>query len=199
VRMPPQGAGTHDIRAQSRMADIRRVVDRLRQRVDRIEVAAVAVPRPRDARSHRLAGDVLIPLQVAHHELALRLGSRRQREAAVAHDHTGDAVVARAAPDRVPEHLRVHVRMAIDKPGCDDEAFGIDLAPACAIDPPDGNDRRTADADICAIAREPRPIDDHSAAHDEVVGHRYPRSAGCDARPVRCRAHSHCSASVISS
>ncbi len=166
----------HDERAQRRVADVRRVVDRLGQSVDRVEVAAVAVPRPRDAGGHGLAGDVLGALQVAHDELALRRRCGRQREAAVAHHHAGDAVVARAAADRVPEHLGVHVRVAVDEAGRDDEAVGVDLTLALLVDPADGGDGAAVDADIGAIARQPRTIDDRSAAHDEVVGHRYPRS-----------------------
>jgi hypothetical protein len=47
--------------------------------------------------------------------MALLRAGRRQGEAAVAHDDGGHAVETRAGPERVPVHLRVHVRMDVDE------------------------------------------------------------------------------------
>ena len=120
---------------------------------------------------HGVGGDVLGPLEVAHDEVALVGPGRRQREAAVAHDHAGDAVPARAGAERVPEHLGVHVGVAVDEAGRDHVAFGVDLVGAPFADAADGGDAAPPDADIGAIARQPRTVDDVTVADHQVVLH----------------------------
>ena len=121
---------------------------------------------------HGVGRDVLGPLEVAHDEMAL-VGPRRcEGEAAVAHDHAGDAVVARARAERVPQHLGVHVRVAVDEAGRDDVPFGVDLVGAPFADPPDGGDAAPPHADVGPIARQPRPVDDVTVADHQVVLHR---------------------------
>ena len=127
------------------MADVAGVVDALRQRVEDIEVFGVGLPTPLDAGQHRLPGDVLRTLQVAEYEIRLALPARRQSEAAVAHHNARHAVVARTGSEVIPEHLGIHVRMAVDESGCDDVTFRVDPARGLARiladegDPPVGD------------------------------------------------------------
>ena len=61
------------------------------------------------------------------------LGTRRRdREAAVAGDDGGDAVVRRRPQRRIPEHLRVVVRVDVDEAGRDRAARRVELALAAA-------------------------------------------------------------------
>ena len=57
---------------------------------------------------------------------------RRDREAAVAGDHGRDAVVRRRPQRRIPEHLRVVVRVDVDEAGRDRAARRVELALAAA-------------------------------------------------------------------
>ena len=65
--------------------------------------------------------------------LAVLGAGRRDREAAVAGDDGGDAVEARRRERRVPEHLRVVVRVDVDEPGRDDVAAGVEHALAVEV------------------------------------------------------------------
>ena len=104
----------------ARVPDVRREVDALRQRVDRVEVLGKGLEAPVDAFGQRDRIDVFGPFEIAHDQRALVGSHRREREPAVAHHRGRHAVPARAAPARVPEHLRVHVRVAVDEAGRDD-------------------------------------------------------------------------------
>ena len=121
---------------------------------------------------HGVGRDVLGPLEVAHDEMALVGAGRREREAAVAHDHGGHAVVARARAERVPQHLGVHVGVAVDEAGRDDVALGVDLVGAPLADPADGGDAAPPHADVGPIARQSRTVDDVTVADHQVVLHR---------------------------
>ena len=94
--------------------------------VDRVEVVAERAPRPRHAvleRGERHA------LDLRHHpaEVVGVLGvDGREREAAVARDHARHAVQVRRRRGRVPEELRVVVRVRVDEAGGDDEPVGVD-------------------------------------------------------------------------
>ena len=68
-------AFAHRVGAQRRVPDVRRVVDRLRAAVDRVQVLGERRPPPVDPRGHRVAGDVLGPLEVADHERPLLRGA----------------------------------------------------------------------------------------------------------------------------
>ncbi len=121
----------HGVGAQRRVPDVARVVDPLGPARDGVEVLGVGLPRPLDARLHRLGGDVLGALEVAHDEVPLVGPARRQREAAVAHHDAGHAVPARAGAERIPRDLRVHVGVAVDEAGRHHVVARVDLlAPA---------------------------------------------------------------------
>ena len=65
-------------------------------------------------------------LERLHHQLAILGPRRRDPEPAVALHDGGDAVPRRRREVRVPEHLRVEVRVDVDEAGCEHEAGQID-------------------------------------------------------------------------
>ena len=75
-------------------------------------------PGPVDARGHGAAGDVFRTLEIAHDEMPLfgaGAGARVKPQWPITtvvtpcqHEHE---------PERIPEHLRVHVRVAVDEAG----------------------------------------------------------------------------------
>ena len=94
----------------------------------------------------------LDPGEHAHQVVAVLGAERRDREAAVAADHRRDAVQRRRAQRRVPEHLRVVVRVDVDEAGRDDLAVGVDRARRGLVDVADRDDASVADADVAAAA-----------------------------------------------
>ena len=171
-RLLRQRALAHDVHAQRRMADIHAVVDRLGQALDGREIFREGLPGPVDAGGHRLGRDILDRRQAARVPVAVLGLAGRQREAAIAHHHRGDAVPARAAAQRIPRDLRVHVGVAVDEARRDDQPVGIDAcAAACRRDAADLDDAAVLDADIGAEARLARAVDDGAAADDEIEGH----------------------------
>ena len=79
-------------------------------------------PVPRHALGERGERHALDPGQHAHEVVAVLGPERRDREAAVAADHGRHAVQRRRRQRRVPEHLRVVVRVDVDEAGRDDLA-----------------------------------------------------------------------------
>ena len=97
VAGPLERALAHHVGAQRGVADVARVVDALGQRLE-----ARRGTRGRSSSVHSMpasiasAGMSSARCEVAHDEVLVLLGAGREREAAVAHDHAGDAVPARA-------------------------------------------------------------------------------------------------------
>ena len=98
----------------------------------------------------------------------------------------GDAVPARAAADRVPGDLRVHMRVAVDKAGRDDQPVGVDHPLGGGADAADLDDAARRDADIGAIARHARAVHDGAVLDQQVERHIriLQRSRGQASRPV---------------
>src|SRR5206468_9752905 len=92
-------------------------------------------------------------------------------EPAIAHDHGGDPIPAGAAPDGVPGHLRVHVRVAIDEARRDDQAVGVDGAPGHRSDASDLDDAAVVDPDVAAITWGARAVDDRAVANQKIKTH----------------------------
>jgi hypothetical protein len=73
---------------------------------------------------------------------------------------------ARTEPD--PEHLGVHVGVAIDKAWRDDEALGVNLLVTRSADGADSNDAATAHCNVGPTSRVPRAVN-HCAAPNNYV------------------------------
>ena len=178
-------APAHHVHADRRMADVHRVVQRLGSALDRGHVFGEGFPGPVDAGFHRIGRDVLDIGQAVRHPLAVGWFAGRQREAAVAHHHRGHAVVARAAAHRIPHDLRVHVGVAVDEAGRDDQPVGIDGALGRVGDAADLRNAAVRDADIRGEALAARTVNDGAAAYQQVQGHGLLRLAsGLEARPI---------------
>ena len=171
-RLVGEGALAHDVGTDGAVPDIARVVDALGQRVQHVEELREGLPAPLDAGLHGGAADVLGTLEVAHHEVGFLGATGRQCEAAIAHDDRGHALEARAGADRIPEDLGVHVGVAVDEARRHDPALGVKrFLGGSAIDAADLGDLAVLHADIAAIARKSRSINDHAVLDDEVECH----------------------------
>ena len=72
---------------------------------------------------------------------------------------------------RVPEELRVVVRVRVDEPGRDHLTVGVDRALGVAGDLADGDDAPVVDGDVAGERLAAGPVDDEAALDDDVVGH----------------------------
>jgi hypothetical protein len=172
ARGPVEGPLAHHVSPDRGMADIARVVDALRQAVEHVEEFRKRLPAPFDAGAHGLAAQVLRTLEIAEHQVGLALAAGRQRESAVPHHDGGDAVIAGAGADRIPEHLGVHVGVAVDEAGRHHMALGVDGLARRRRDAPDERDLARLDADVGAIGRQAGAVDHHAVLDQEVVAHR---------------------------
>ena len=136
------------------MPDIGGIVDPLRERVNRIQVFRVGCPTPRNAGFHCFRGNIFCPFKITHHQQFVLLCTRGERKTAIPHHHTGDAVPARTRPQRVPEHLGIHMGVRIDKPWGDHMPLGINDLVRTFTNAADGRDFSLADADVGLKARQ---------------------------------------------
>jgi hypothetical protein len=167
-----EAALAHRVHAQRRVADIHAVIEPLGQAFDICQVFGEGLPGPVDPGHHRLGRDVLDRGQAAGKPFAVFRLARRQRKPAIAHHHAGDAVPARAAAQRVPGNLRVHMGVTVDKAGTDDHALGVDHPLGRCADATDFDDPAGADTDIGAIARQPRAVDHGAVLDQQIERHR---------------------------
>ena len=118
--------GAHRPEPHRSVPDVRAEVDPDAARADPLPVRRVVLPCPVDADRQRLRRHVLDEVQRAHHRVARRLTARRERQAAVPGDDAGDPLQARRREPRVPEDLRVVVRVEIDEPRGDQRSVGVE-------------------------------------------------------------------------
>ena len=121
----PLLAAEHE-QPQRRVADERADVEALVALVERVEVLGERLEAPVDALVEGLHRHALDVLERAHDRVAVLGPGRRDREAAVAHHHAGDAVPARRREVAVPEDLRVVVGVDVDEAGREHEAVEVD-------------------------------------------------------------------------
>ena len=162
----------HDVRAHGGVADVAGIVDALGQGIEDVEELGIRGPAPLDPGLHRLRRDVLGALQVLDDQVLVGGGAGGQREAAVAHDDRGDAVVARRGPEGIPEDLGVHVGVAVDEAWRDDEPVGVDDLARPLADAADRIDPAVAHADVGRVRRQTGSIDHHPVLDHQVKRHR---------------------------
>ena len=150
-----------------------------RQRLEAVEELGIGGPAPLDAGLHGGRRNILGALEIANDEVLVLLGAGGEGEAAVAHHNRGDAVVAGRRAERIPEDLRVHVRVAVHEAGCDHLALGVQHFAGALANPPDRDDATVAHADVGAVPRQTGPIDHRSVPDHQVVGHARILSLGC--------------------
>ena len=133
-RARARAALAHHVGAHRAVRHLRADVDRARPLGERVEVLGERLPAPVDALAQRGAGDVLDALHQLDQPLLAAGVHRREADAAVAHHDRGDAVPARRRELRVPGGLAVVVRVHVDEAGRDQQAVGVDLSRAGAVD-----------------------------------------------------------------
>ena len=94
--------------------------------VEGVEVIAEALPVPGDALREGRARDVLDPLHQLDQPFLGAGAHRREADAAVAHDHGGDAVAGAGLEQVVPGGLAVVMGVDVHEAGSDDLAGGVD-------------------------------------------------------------------------
>src|SRR6185503_11961141 len=96
-----------------------------------------------------------------------------EAETAIADHHRGDAVPRRQRAVRIPEELRVVVRVQVDEARRHDQAAGVDhLVGIVGAQLADLGDHPVLDAKVALEARQPAAVDDHAAAdHAVEAGH----------------------------
>ncbi len=138
--------------------------------VQRVEVLGEARPVPWNA---ILQCGERHALDLCHHPAdvvgVLRV-DRRQREPAIASDHGRDAVHVGGGGERIPEELRVVVRVGVDHPGHHHEAGGVEFCGPMLFDLADGHDAAVPYPDVRDAAGLPGAVDER-AGSDDVVEH----------------------------
>jgi hypothetical protein len=175
ARLLPDGRFSHHDAADRGVADEKAGVHR-DATLQAIEVLAEAPPVPGNARLEGLERHALDPREHPH-EVRARLGDeRRDREAAIPAHDGGHAVEGGRAQDRVPEDLRVVVRVDVDEPGRDDLPARVD-AVACRLVHARlaRDDASVANRDVGRSSRSSGAVD-HRAAADHHIQHGSPPS-----------------------
>ena len=108
---------------------------------------------------------------------------RRQRQRAIAEHDRGRAVVARKRARRVPGDLRVIMAMIVDKAGRDDLPAGIDGLLCRTGQFADFDDLAVLHADIAAVGRPARAVDDAAVFYQQIIGHSRIPSSSSRRRP----------------
>ena len=143
-----RAALAHHEGAHRAVRHLRGDVERARDAVERVEVLADGLPVPPDRLAQGCAGDALDALHQADEPVVAVGRGGREADAAVAHDHGGDAVPDRRREQRVPGDLAVVVRVHVDEPGRDHEAGGVDLLATGLVDGAHRGDAAVVDGDV---------------------------------------------------
>ena len=159
----------HDVEAHGTVADHAGDVDAGLQAFDGVEIAAVVFPVPRQAGEDGVLRNVLHRFHHAGEEFLVRRLAGRKGDAAVAHEHGGDAVPAHRRQRRIPANLGVEVGVQVDEAGGDGHALGVDLPPPLALDLAHLGDAAAFDGDIARHRLRAGAIDKLSPANHDVV------------------------------
>ena len=162
-----------DVGPDGHVADISGGVDALGHGVDGVEVLAVGLPVPVEPLQDRGGRDVLDRLHHVGERLGLARTERRERHAAVAHDHRRDAVPARRAHERVPTDLGVEMGVEVDEPRRDQPPVRLDdLGGSRRVDVAHGDDAVAVDRDVRPYGRRARAVDHCATPDHQIVSHR---------------------------
>ncbi len=74
----------------------------------------------------------------------------------------------RAGAERIPENLRVHVCVPVDKAGRDDRALGVDDFPGGLAQLADGGNPAAVNPDVGAEAGRSRAVDNLRVTNDQI-------------------------------
>ncbi len=138
-------------------------------RLDGVEELGKALPRPRQALRERRARDVLDAFHQPHEGPAVLGATRREADAAVAHDDRRRSVPRRGSKAAIPRCLPVVVRMDIDEAGRHEAPPRVDLLRAALGDPPHRPNHAALDGHVAVDWVAAGAVEDGAVANDQVV------------------------------
>ena len=161
------GVAAHRGQPQRRVTDQETGIDG-DPAVEAVEPVAERCPAPVEAGPQRVQRHPLHPREHPG-QVVLLVGCRgRQREAAVAAEDRGDAVLDRRARGRVPEQLCVVVGVQVDEARRQRLPLGVNGFRGRVIDVTDGDDPPVADADVAVAGGHAGAVDDFGIADEQV-------------------------------
>ena len=161
----------HDVEANGTMAHESGHVETGVEALDRVEIAAVIFPIPREAVQNRVLRDVLDRLHHTREEFPVGRLAGRERHATVSHHDRRHAVPTHRRAMGIPTDLRIQMRVNVDEAGCDDVTVRIDLAAASLVDVADGRDDAVVDSKVAGDGICARAVHDLSATNYDVMCH----------------------------
>ena len=173
-RILVQAALAHGVVAHGAMSDHPADVDALGHGVDGVEVFAVGLPVPRQARHDGFPGDVLHGFHELR-EIAAVLGlAGGEGHAAVAEHDGGNAVVARRRGRGIPTKLGVEVRVDVHEAGRHVLASGIDFVGASRLDRADLGHPVSIDGYVRSDGGAAGTVHHLAVSDHDVVAHGFP-------------------------
>ena len=143
-------------------------VDSAWQFFECIEIFGKGFPLPVDPFSEGSAGNILHPFHQLDQPFVLVAAGRGETDAAIAHDHRGDAMPRGGSHFLVPRRLAIVMGVNVYETGGNDLASGIDHLFRAAFDLADLGYETVLHRDIAREAFCPRSVDDCAAANNQV-------------------------------
>ncbi len=165
------GVVAHHDAPQRRMTAEESRIHRDASLVDPIQVVGERLPVPRHALLQRGQRDTFDARHQAREVVHVLVAAGREREAAVAAEHRRDAVQWRGTRRRIPEQLRVVVRVEVDESGRHHQAIGVERAGCNLIDVADLHDASVGDRDVGSAPRCTRAVHDGAVLDEEIDAH----------------------------
>ena len=126
-RLVPGSPITHHVRADRPVGDLGTDVHRPLASAESVEILGERLPLPIDPLREGGTGNVLHTFHESDEPFASFGSDRREADAAIAHDHGGDAVQRRGCEQVVPGGLAVIVGVDVDPSRRHQESGGIEV------------------------------------------------------------------------
>ena len=134
-----------------------------------VQVIRKRLPLPGDAFLQNGARDIFDAFHQFDQQIVVAWTYRRKSDAAIAHHHGRDPMMARRRHAVGPGRLTIVVGVNIDKPRRDQRARRIDLAVAGPVDCADFDDARSLDGNIGRPRLSAAAVDQITAANHQVM------------------------------
>ncbi len=159
----------HHVAPQRPVRDLGGDVHGVGQALDHVEVLREALPPPADPLGQRRAGDVLHALHQGDEPVVAVGLHRGEADAAVAHDHRGDALPRGRGQQRVPGDLAVVVGVDVDPARRDQQTVGVQLLAPGAGDLAHEADPTVVHGHVGNSSVSTGPVDDRATPDHEVM------------------------------
>ena len=181
-----RGVLAQDVGAHRRVADERGDVRHEAAALEHAQVLRVGLELPLHAGPQRVERHALHVRQVAQREVAVRRAARRDGEAAVADHDARDAERHRRRGERVPDQLRVEVRVEIDDARGERAPLRVHPGSPAADIHADGRDAAVRDRHAAVPRRCAGPVDQQGVVDDQIVHVPSPSRRGPVSLPALC-------------